>query len=214
MSVSRIFFQKRHLDLVDLGSGEVQDVTLRRRLVALELLEKRRQGGCDGVDHVHAQRLACGEVRRLSDSLFRPVAVAPVLLGQAAERFRRVVDHLPLEIGRDVSAARRDGRRGAEVRLRRHRQDIGRLADPDSGGGGASSLGRDVDDHRDSRRELFLVDVPHRLGEPAGSVEPDHDRVITLVVRPLDLADHVVSRDRVDVVLEHDFEDTRAIGRT
>ena len=52
-------------------------------------------------------------------------------------------------------------------------EDVRGLPDPDSGRGGARPVGRDVDEHRDLRRELGLDDLAHRLGEPAGRVEDD-----------------------------------------
>ena len=69
---------------------------------------------------------------------------------------------------------------------------------------------RDVDDHRDLRRELGLVDVLHRAGQSTGRVG-DHDRVVVLLVRALDLVD-VVGGDRIDVVVELDRENAR-LGR-
>ena len=83
-----------------------------------------------------------------------------------------------------------DRRRGADVRLRRHREHVGRLGDPDAGRRGARAVRRDVDDHRDPPRlscELLLDDLPHRVLEPARRVEHDHGRVVVVLVRPVEL---------------------------
>ena len=43
------------------------------------------------------------------------------------------------------------------------------------------------------------------LANPPG-VSEDHDRVVVLLVRPLDLVDGVAGGDRIDVVVELDRE--------
>ena len=93
-----------------------------------------------------------------------------------------------------------DRRRRADVRLRRHREHVGRLRRSRRRPRRRARRRRDVDDHRDLRRELLLDDLAHRVREPAGRVEHDHDRVVAVVVRPVELAVQPVLRDRVDVV--------------
>ena len=82
------------------------------------------------------------------------------------------------------------------------------IAEEDAGRGGARSRRRDVEDHRHLRGELALDDVAHRGVEPARRVDEEDDRVVVLLIRAVDLADEVVSRDRVDVVVELDREDS------
>ena len=59
----------------------------------------------------------------------------------------------------------------------------------------------------------MLVDLAHRVEQAAGRVENDHDGVVVALVRAVDLVGQVVLRDRVDVVVENDCEDTRRIRR-
>ncbi len=139
---------------------------------------------------------------------FRPCSRA-----RAAQGGRRVVDDLVAEILLDVLASDADRRRRADVRLRSHGEQVGGLADPDAGGRCPRAFRRDVDDHRDLRRELGLVDVLHRAGESTRRVQEDHDRVVVLLVRALDLVDDVVGGDRIDVVVELDRENARLGGR-
>ena len=51
------------------------------------------------------------------------------------------------------------------------------------------------------------------LDEPARRVEQDHDGVVVLRVRALELLLDEVARDRVDVVLELDRQDAVAVRR-
>ena len=140
---------------------------------------------------------------------FRPCVRA----SSRSEAAASLIDLAP-QVAGDVLAADVDRRRRADVRLRRHGEDVRRLADPDAGRGGAGAGRRDVDDHRHFRGELGLDDLLHRGAEPAGRIEQDHDRVVMLAVRAIDLAVDVVLRDRVDVVLELDRKDTRGRRRS
>jgi hypothetical protein len=190
----------------------VQDQPLRLRRPAIDLVQQGGEVGGDHVDHVLGERLAGVEIRRTPDRSIRPLDVAAVLPGKRAKGCGRVVDDLPAQVLLDVLAPDADRRRRADVRLRCHREDVAGLADPDTGRGGPRPVGIDVDDHRDLRRQLRFVDVLHRVGQAAGRIEKDDDRVVALLVRALDLADGVVGRDRVDVVVELDREDPRRRG--
>ena len=154
ISVERNRVTKPGFDVVDLRAGRVQGeraVTGGACASPSTLVEQRRQRGRDQVDHVQPQRLGRGQVRRLADGRVGPRDVAPVALREAAERRGRVVHHLSPQVAADVRAARVDRGRRADVRLRRHREHVGRLGDPDAGRGGAGAVRRDVDDHRDLR---------------------------------------------------------------
>ena len=69
-----------------------------------------------------------------------PLHVAAVALRERPQRSGRVVHHLPPQVLLDVLAADADRRRGADVRLRRHREHVGGLADPDTRRGGAGAV--------------------------------------------------------------------------
>ena len=75
--------------------------------------------------------------------------------------------------------------------------------------------GDDVDDHRDLRRKLLLVDPSHRLRQAARRVEHDCHRRVPALVRAVDLPGQVPRGDRVDVVLENDRQHfrRRRLGR-
>ena len=107
---------------------------------------------------------------------------------ERAQRGGGVVHDLAPQVLLDVLAADADRRRGADVRLRRHREHVRGLADPDAGRCRARALGRDVDDHRDLRRELALVDLRASTSESPPGVS---SRITTasklLVVRAVDL---------------------------
>ena len=125
------------------------------------------------------------------------------------------MDHLAAQVRAEVPAARVDGRRRADVRGRRHGEDVGRLRDPDPGRGGARALRRHVDDDGQLRIQLGLVDRLHRGREAAGRVEEDHGGVVVVVRRARQLARDVVLRDGVDLEIgpESDREYPRPGGR-
>ena len=131
-------------------------------------------------------------------------------LRECLQRRDRVVLDLRLQVFLDVLASDGDGGRRAEVRLRRHGREVGRLHEPEARGGGARSVRRHVDDHRQRRGEHALVDLAHRLGQAARRVEQEDDVVVALLLSLLDPVGDVVGRDRVDVVLELDGEDAGA----
>ena len=75
------------LGVVDLRAREVQHIGALGvlRLVAVELDEQRGQGRSNEIDHVHVQRLLCGEVRGDPNGLPRPRRVALVRGGERRE---------------------------------------------------------------------------------------------------------------------------------
>ena len=202
-----------HLHGRHVGARGVQDEALRDRLAAVDLVQQRGQGGRGHVDHVLLERRVGREVRGHTDCSIGPIDVSSVGLRQHLQRRGGVVDDLPAQVALDVLAAEVDRRRRADVRLRGHREDVRRLADPDAGRGGPRAVGRDVDDHRDLRGELLLDDLPHRLREPARRVEQEHDRVVAALVRLRNLAGQVVLGDGIDVVVELDREHARGVRR-
>ena len=192
---------ERHLDVVDLRAGEVEHEALRRRLVALELVGAAPAGSA----RPRRSRSASAPPRRSgSTPCARPRRPTP-RCGRGSSRAR---------------AARRR-RRSRPCRRRSFWMSspptligvdepmfvCGAIASTSAASpiqtpaeAARAPVGRDVDDHRDLRRELALVDLAHRVREPAGRVEHDHDRVVAVVVRAVDLLGEVVRRDRVDVV--------------
>ena len=68
------------MHLFDVRAGEVEDVALRDRLVAVEILQERRQARRDAVDHVLLQRLVRSQVRCLDHGLARERGIAAVML--------------------------------------------------------------------------------------------------------------------------------------
>ena len=146
------------LDVVDLRAGECASVKpVRRRSCSPSICCRAAPGsvGAISVDHVQpsAPRSAV-RFDALRTAASAHATLRPWLFASAAQRRRRVVHDLAPQVAADVLAARVDRRRRADVRLRRHREHVGRLGDPDAGRGCARAVGRDVDDHRDLRREL------------------------------------------------------------
>jgi hypothetical protein len=74
-------------DGADLRAGEVEREGALRVLcaVAVEPAKQRRQVRCDRVDHVHVQRLLCGQVGGLRDCENRPGGVALVRRSERAK---------------------------------------------------------------------------------------------------------------------------------
>ncbi len=176
------------------------------------LSSKGGEGRGDDVDDVHRERFARAEVRADPDGRVGPLRVAAVLLRECSQLRGCIVDHLAPQVVLDVLPSDRDRRRGAEVRLRRHGEDVGRLADPHAGRSCTRAVRRDVDDDRDARRELLLDDVPHRFREAAGRVQHDDDGVVAVLVSTVDLVLDVLRRNRVDVVVEVNCEHLRCCG--
>ena len=156
-------------------------------------------------------RLARAVVRRLGDHLRRAAShVAVVLARELADVRGRVVDDLAAEVLRDVLAAERDRRRRADVRLRRHRRDVRGHRDHGARRVRARAGWRDVDDDGHLGGEEALDDPAHRRGETARRVEDEHHRRVALVLGAVDGVLDVLLRDRVDVVVEVDGENTRS----
>ena len=197
------------------ASVGVQDEPLRHRLAPVDLVQQRGQRRRDDVDHVPLQRLVRAEVRRLAHCLRRPRprcgrGSARASRSDAAASLitlRRRSDWMfpPLDV---------DRRRGADVRLRRHRQMSAACADPDACRRGARARRArrrrsPAPSSASSALTIFCIDVER----PPGRVEHDHDRVVVVAVRAVDLVVDVVLRDRVHVVVELDGEDPRRARR-
>jgi hypothetical protein len=134
-----------------------------------------------------------------------------MLARQLADVRGRVVDHLPPKVLTEVLAGCGDRRRRADVGLRRHREDVRRLADNGTGRVGTRAGGRDVDHDGDLEREHRLDDLAHRGAEPARRVHLDDDRRGALVRGPLHRVLQELLRDGVDVVVELDDDDVRHV---
>ena len=198
-----------HLDVLDLRAGGLQDEALGHGLRPVDLVQERGQGRGDHLDEPDRLGLTSAVVRRLRDHPPGGGDVAVVLTGELAHVRRGVVDDLPPQVLGDVLAAERDRGRGADVRLRRHRGDVGGHRDHRAGGVGARAGRRDVQDHRNRRSEEALDDPAHRGGEPSRRVEDDDDRVELLVLGTIDRVLDVLLRDGVDVVVEMNGENLR-----
>ena len=113
------------------------------------------------------------------------------------------------QVFRDVVAVRGDRCRRADVGLRSHREHVRGLADPDAGRGRARAVRRYVDDDGNPRGQLCLDDLPHRLGETAGSVEQNRHGRVAVVGSPFDRVDQVAGGHRIDVARELDGKHAR-----
>ena len=192
---------ERHVDVRDLRPAVCRTMPFGFVLRPSILFSSAGRVGAIDVDHVLLQRF---RARRGSSALRTAASAQPTLrpCSRASSRSEAAASLIDLaaQVPADVLPPTSIGVDepmfvcGAIARM------SAACADPDAGRGSARSVGRDVDDHRHLRRELGLVDLLHRRAEAAGRVEQDHDRVVALVVRAVDLAVDVVLRDRVDVV--------------
>jgi hypothetical protein len=188
------------------SSARFQDETLRHRRAAVDLLEQRRDARRDDVDEPELERLPSAIVRGVANHRLGLLRVPVVLPRELPDVGRRVVDDLLAQVRAEVLAGRCDRRRRADVRLRRHCEDVRGLADHGAGRIRARSRGRDVDDDRHVDREHLLHDRAHRGAEPARRVHLDHDGGVAVVGPPAHLVDQVVLRDGIHVVVELDDE--------
>ena len=201
ITASRIRVQSQ-VHVLDLRAGEVELEALRHGLVALELFSSAGSVGATASITFVFSASSAVRFDALRTAASAHCTLRPWLFASARSDAAASFTTLRRRSVLDVLAADADRRRRADVRLRRHREDVGGLPIHTPADAARAPFGRDVDDDRDLRRELPLVDLPHRVREPAGRVEHDHDRVVAVVVRAVDLLDQVVRRDRVHVVLE------------
>ena len=180
-------------------------------LPPVDLFEERGKRRRDHVDDVFPQRLAGAVVRGVAHHRLSGRRVPSVLPGELGDVRRGVVDHLLAQVLAELLAGRGDRRGRADVRLRRHREHVGRLPDHGTRGVRARSGRRDVDDYGHLRREHRLHDLAHRGAQPTGRVELDHDRRVAVLFASLELVLDVALRDRIDVVVELHDEHARSL---
>ncbi len=160
--------EEGHVDVLDLGVRRLEDVALGDGLHAVDLPEERGQRRRDDLDEADLLGLTRTVVRRLRDHQASRGDVPIVLAGQLADVGGGVVDDLATQVAPDVLPAEVDGRGRADVRLRRHRGEVGGHRDDRPGGVGARSRRCHVDDHGHRRRQEALDDPAHRGAQPAG----------------------------------------------
>ena len=140
---------ERHLDALDLSAGRVQDEPFRDGRALPSICSSRRgKLGAMTSTMPFCERLARAEVRGVAHHRLGRGGVPAVLARELADVGGCVVDDLPAQVAAEVPAGRRDRRRRADVRLRRHREHVRGLADHGAGGVRARPGRRDVDDDR------------------------------------------------------------------
>jgi hypothetical protein len=194
--------EEAEVHIVDLGAGEAKCVATRFRLHAVRLLEQGRQSRCDRVDDVHPQRLGSSCVRGHPHCPVGPLDIAPMTLRERAQSGGLVVDQLAPKIGADVASAGVDRSRGADVRLWRHAQEVGRLCDPDPRGAGGSAVRPHPNEHRQLCIQLAEHDLVLGLQQPSGRVQNDHGCGVAVIRRTAEVVAKIVLRDGVHVRVE------------
>ena len=173
---------------------------------AVDLVEKIRHALGHEVDDLELDRLALGDRYRRAHRLLRPFRVPPAFDRNRPGERGGVVLHL-LDHGLVRLGPQRDGMRGADVGRRRHRGHVTRHSHEDPRGSGPRARRSDVDDHRDLGVEDGLDHGAHRAFEPAGRVEPDHERLRPVGLRAIDGCREEPHRDRRDGAVEVDHGD-------
>ena len=164
------------------------------------------------VHEVLLERLVGGVVGGLRDREHGRVAVSAVRVGQHLHLLLGVVQDLLPQVLADVRPVRVDRRRRADVRHRRHRGDVGRHRHVHAGGRRPGAVRRHVDDDGHLRGQLGLVDVLHRRREAPRRVEQDDEGRGVIGLRAVDRVLYEARRDGVDLAVELDREDERALG--
>ena len=145
---------------IDARAGDVHGQVLVGQRASVDLPQQPRQRRGDDVGDVHPDRLRRRPVARARgtggrarrDRALRERGVAAVLGRERPHLGARVVDDLAAQVAAEVRAGRRDRDRGARVRGRRERGDVGGLHDHEAGAGRACALGPHVHDHREPSR--------------------------------------------------------------
>ena len=127
-----------HLDRVDASRRRCASVSPFGCVTrAVDLVEQGGERRRDDVDDVLRGGLAGAEVGGVAHHRLGRGGVAAVLARQLGDVGGGVVDDLAAQVLREVLAVRRDRGRRADVRLRRHREHVRRLADHGAGRVGA-----------------------------------------------------------------------------
>jgi hypothetical protein len=138
-----------------------------------------------------------------TSATLRPRCVASVRVGGGVGRHllrHHVVDRL---------AVAGDGVRGADVRARRHRRDIGGHRDEETRRGRAVSRGADEDRHRRLRADDGVIDVARGVEQAARRVQREDDQRGPFGIGLRDRLAHELRRDRVDDAVDRGRLDNR-----
>ena len=211
---------QRQLAPLDRRPRELEVDPLAHGHAPVALREERGEVVGDQVDHVLAQRLLRRPAARAAragralgfDRLRGGGSVAPAALGQEAHLRLGVVDQLRAQIAADVAAAHVDRRGGAGVRGGHHGREVAGLEYEEAGARGSRAARGDVRDDRDRRAQLGLRDLAHGREQAARRVDLQHDRVVVRVPSRMDLVDHPVGRDGVDVRVQYHDAHMRRLG--
>jgi hypothetical protein len=151
----------------------------------------------DHVDDVQLERIDGREAHRAADGFNRPIGVAPVEFGEAADVGRCIIEdfagfgvfrraaggtaglargcvavlalggRLRLPAGKERQPLQLNRRRGSEIGPGRHRRDSAGVGDVGAGARGPRAARRHIGGHRHRRRENRANDFAHRRVEPA-----------------------------------------------
>ena len=205
---------ERHRIVIEHGTGRVDDEAAvgPRHRAAVDLVEQGLDVSCLEVGDLEPHRLFRVDVHAVTHGLLRPVGVAAVHCGEVADAGDGVVQDLCPEVAGQVLAGRLDRMGGADVGAGGHRQHVRGLGDEQTGGGGSSAGGIDVDDHGHGGVEEAGHDLVHRGRDAAGRVHHHEESVGVVGFGAVDRALDVRRHDVVDIAVEVDFFDVRRGG--
>ncbi len=136
-----------------------------------------------------------------ADGALRPVLVSTAQLGDSLDVLGRLIGRLVSQVAFDVSACAADRVSRADGGVGGHRRHMRRHGYERTGGRGARSCRRDVDDDGDSRILDPLDDVAHGRIKAARRVEADDDGGRVGVFSSVDAPVEVAGHDRVDIAV-------------
>ncbi len=151
-----------------------------------------------------------GQRQALAHRVLHPGVVPAALPSDTGQVRRGVVGDLVAQVGLERLATARDRVRRPDVRPRGHRQHVGRFRDEHPGRGGPRPGGSDEDNRGDGAAEQVLHHLAHRAVQPAGRVQPNHQRGGVLLLGPVQHPVQVLGRDGIDGALDPGHEHRRA----
>ena len=215
----------------DLEARSCQGLRLAGNLDAasIDFAEKIRHVVGDHVDHIKFEGLGRRKAHRRADRFGRPVRVAPVELGQAADIRDGIIDRFAglrvrrlagagiaatafffiLGLRRPARQTRRtaqlDRRGGAEIGTGRHGGDCAGIGDVGARARRARAARRHVSSNGQRRRQDRANDLAHGGIEPARGIHAQDDEAGVDLADPAKLAHDIVGNGRTDgaVDLEH-----------
>ncbi len=167
------------------------------------------------------RRLAGGQRGCAAHRLFGPFGVASAQLRQRADVGDRIVQYL-VRLGvaivgrgrrwvRDFrqphrrAAGETDRRRRTHMSRRRHRGDLRGIEDVGAGGSGARTARRHVGQHRHLAGEHGGDDLPHRVRQPPGGIQAQHDRRRAVGHRTLQGVVEIFRHRRADGTIQREL---------